>query len=336
MQKRKARLFALAFGLVLILMLSSAIITYTFFKKDTGLSVAKVKSGLVASDSLRNGNLDRHYLRWADSHGWNFDQFNIQEWNSDFFEDPVNGLNLGMKAEVEGKWGGMFATAINNNASLFHVNITTPYESVGNELNTGLKVATSHGPISYVSCTANSDPSGITWLVQHSKGDLQKATEFETLWTSNDSINQPLSRECTIITNGDNYLKVYLDRALVFASDKLNLTMSRPFLVFLEVDTPSASQLWYGTFNDYYSTTSDKIKFINAPSYGLVRLTDTQSDQTIEEEIVGANGVADIDIGQYHFPLYAQIQLYDTKNDLVASTPSRVGIFGGDVYSMTK
>ena len=324
----------MAFALVLVLAISSIIITCSFFKRDTVLSIMKVKSGLIASDSLRNGNLDRHNLRWADSHGWNFDKFNIQESSIDFYEDQVHGLNLGMKAEVEGTWGGIFATAINNNASLFLANITTPYKSAGNDLNTGLKLATSKGPINYVSCSANSDPLGITWLVQYSKGNTEKANEFETLWRSNVSNNQPFSRECTIITNGDNYLKVYLDSNLVFASDKLELGLSAPFLVFLEVNTPSASQLWYGTFNDYYSTSSDHIKIINAPSYGLVKVTDAKSDKVLAKEIVAGNGVVDIDIGQYHFPLDAQIQIYDTKNNFVASTPAKVEMFGGDVYSM--
>src|SRR2546422_3733070 len=48
---------------------------------------------------------------------------------------------------------------------------------------------------------------------------------YTTLFRSDTSPNQPLTRDCTIITNGNNYLKVYLDNVLVYESNNLDLQM---------------------------------------------------------------------------------------------------------------
>jgi hypothetical protein len=45
------------------------------------------------------------------------------------------------------------------------------------------------------------------------------------------------------------------------------------------------------------------------------------------------NGVAILDVGKYHFPLAANIKVYDSNNMVIASGPVR--IFGGDVYSVS-
>ena len=328
------RLLIITLSIALVLALLFGIIIYDFQRETPVSSITKVRSGLVAEDSLLNGNLSSEYLRWIDPNNWNFNQFNTGKANVHFYESASDGLHLGVKSEVEGTWSGLSATTINNNASLFHVNLTMPYKSVQDEFITGLKVATSQGPISYVSCIAESNPSGIIWSVQHSEGSITEAESFQTLWSSKASENQSITKECSIITNGDNYLKVYLDNRPVFSSNKLKLRISQPFITFLDVTTPSASQLRYGIFKDYYSALSENVTIINAPINGLVSIIDAKSGKSLVHRVVGGDRAVNIDIGQFHFPLSSKIIVYDSKNNLVASTHSNVGIFGGDVYSV--
>jgi hypothetical protein len=48
---------------------------------------------------------------------------------------------------------------------------------------------------------------------------------------------------------------------------------------------------------------------------------------------IDQQGIANLNIGQYHFPLIAQIQVFDSKNNMVKSTPQNIALYGGDIYS---
>ena len=222
-------------------------------------------------------------------------------------------------------------------ASLFHSVLTTSHRQLKDSwFSVGLYIQTSvlYGKINYVGCIAATTPLGVVWTVESGTGNATQVIERHELWRDMNK-NQPLTRDCTIITNGDNYLKVYLDNNLVFLSDRLELKMSQPFRVFLEVTTPSASQYLYGTFKDYYSTSGENVSIINAPVNGSVKIIETKSKKVLADGVAGTDGIASINIGQYHFPLNAQIQVYNSDNNLVTSTPSNVNLFGGDVYSST-
>ncbi|HEX5458055.1 MAG TPA: hypothetical protein VFX64_06675, partial [Candidatus Nitrosotalea sp.] len=88
----------------------------------------------------------------------------------------------------------------------------------------------------------------------------------------------------------------------------------------------------YGTYKDYYSTTDETLKITNNPSNAArVDLIDT-SGTVIASGPVTA-GTATISIGQYHYPMAGTIKVYDSANNIIASTSNVVSIFGGDVYS---
>lgn len=296
-------------------------------------SIAKVKSGLLASDPmLHNGSLSSEYLRWIDTHGWNFDTM-TQNGSNNFYEDG-RGLHIGVKAAIKGIWEGYHALTPPNNATLFHANITVPYNSTedGQFVNSGLRlyVQTSKGTINYIACLANVAPTGINWFVQLATGNTNQSTN---LWTSATS-NQPFSRDCTIITNGNNYLKVYLDNNLVYSNHHLNLQMPPPLIASLEVTTSSSSQLRYSQFNNYYSTADENLKVVNAPPHGLVKIVRILPSKLLAYGNINEHGVANLDIGRYNFPLNAQILVYDTKNSTIASTPPNTNLYGGDIYSV--
>lgn len=143
--------------------------------------------------------------------------------------------------------------------------------------------------------------------------------------------NQPLTRDCTIITNGNNYLKVYLDGVKVVDDNKMNLQMPSPFNVFLEPQSSYAGQLLNGTFKDYYATTGENVTVTNLPS-NTVRVDITDSSGNVLATSPVATQTASINVGQYHFPLSGTIKVYNSNNVLIASISAE--IYGGDMYSV--
>lgn len=305
-------------------------------------SLSKVKSGSFISDSLQNGNLTRGEL---------FEKFN-QKYNRvwtlygsaiarkapiDVYENTLDGLSLGIKTAVKGKYAGYFAMTRDDYASLFHAVLTMPSKYPEDmRFSAGLYVQTSivFGNINYVGCIGESGPLGYDWTVQAGTGNTIQVTQDHELYTSITDMKQPLSKDCTIITNGNNYLKVYLDHKLVYSSDKLNLQMPRPFNSYLEVQTTYSKSNLYGKFKDYYSTGGENLRVINAPLGGWAKIVENhQPGKTLANASVDRYGVANLDIGQYHFPLTGQVQLFDSKNNLVSSTAPSTSLYGGDIYS---
>ena len=323
--------------------------------KNGSHSINKVKSGLFISDSLRNGNLtgeqlfskfDKKYNRVWTLYGSAI----ARKAPVDVSENTVQGLSLGIKTAVRGSWAGYFAMTRDDYASLFHAVLTLPVKSLkylpiksynydNEKFSVGLYVQTSiiYGNINFVGCVAEAGPSGYDWLVESGTGNTMQVTKTEHLWQESSGINgnQSLTRGCTIITNGNNYLKVYLDNRLAFSSDNLNLQMPRPFNSYLEVQTTYGDHDLYGKFKDYYSTADENVKVINAPLGGIVKIIgSTPSSKLISYAPIDKSGVANLNIGQYHFPLTAQIQVFNSTNNLVASTAPNTDIFGGDIYSV--
>jgi hypothetical protein len=110
--------------------------------------------------------------------------------------------------------------------------------------------------------------------------------------------------------------------------------MPRPFNSYLEVQTTYSKDNLYGKFKDYYSTGGENVRVINAPIGGSARIVETApSGGVLAYAPTDQQGVANLNIGQFHFPLTAQIQIFDSKNKIVTSTASNTSLYGGDVYS---
>ncbi|HJW20570.1 MAG TPA: hypothetical protein VJ571_08460, partial [Candidatus Nitrosotalea sp.] len=147
------------------------------------------------------------------------------------------------------------------------------------------------------------------------------------------SPNQPLTRDCTIITNGNNYLKVYLDGTMVYTNSTMNLQMPGPFNVFLEPQSSYSSSMLNGIFNDYYATSNENIQVNSLPS-NVARVDLVNTSGTVIASSNASAGSVTIPIGNYHFPLVGIIKVYDSSNNVITSTPTAVNMFGGDVYSV--
>lgn len=297
-----------------------------------GSSVTQVQSGLVASDSLTNETMTQQQLQAGNGY-WAYAGDAPAEKAPYSFSRDTQGLHIGVQSPSSGTWAGYFAESPNTNAVLFHSVITTPVRTVPSQnYENGMYVQTSNGLINYVTCVSLTNTQATAWAIINTYGTTNQATKFTVLWMDN-SANQPLTRDCTIITNGQNYLKVYLDGTMVYTSNNLNLQMPAPYNTYLEPETSYSGQLLSGTFQDYYVSSDETIKVINNPS-NAARADIVDSTGNILGSSQVSGGTVTLDVGKYHYPLSANIKVYDSSNNLIASGPAN--IYGGSVYSVTQ
>lgn len=297
-------------------------------------SITLAQPGLVVSDSLTNETMTKDQLL-ANQQFWHYGgSATVNNTPYDISRDP-QGFHIGVKAANDGNWTGFYGVTPSSNAVLFHAVVTTPVESVpttNDFYENGLYIQTSTQNVNYVTCFADTGTAGTEWAIVSATGNANGATNFNLLWVDT-SPNQPLTRDCTIITNGSNYLKVYLDGNMVYTSNTLNLQMPGPFIAFLEPQTSYPGQMLYGTYKDYYSTTDENIKITNNPA-NAARVDMISPAGTVIASGIVNSGTATISVGQYHYPMAATIKVYDSANNVIASTANVVNIFGGDVYSV--
>jgi len=328
-------------------------------------SLTRAKSGLFVWDSLKKTNLTRSQIfenfDQRNTHSVNLDCSRVRSFCTwtlygsaiaqnlpvDVSENTVRGLALGLKSAVSGKWASYSAMSRDDYGSLFHAVLTMPKydEMLGDKqyFSTRLVVQTSirYAVINYVACVIEDGPGGRETRIENGIGSSNQINNVQVLW-SDIRLNQPVSRDCTIITNGNNNLKVYIDNSLVYSNEHLSLQMSRPFNSHLAVLSTYPERVLYGFFKDYYSTAGENLRIINAPPNGLVKIVETlpsaagvgKTGKLLANGTVNSNGVANLNIGQYHFPLNAQIQVYNSTNSMVASTPQNISLYGGDIYSV--
>lgn len=302
-------------------------------------SIKQVQSGLVVSDPLNNETQTQQQLQ-ANQKYWVYGgDAPARNAPYDYYKDP-QGLHVGVQSP-DGGWAGYYAASPNTNAMLFHSVITTPVSVLpvlptAQWYENGMYVQTLVTPqssVNYVTCTSGTSQWGTSWAVIAVTGNANQATTFNTLYVDG-SQNQPLTRDCTIITNGNNYLKVYLDGVKVYENSTLNLQMPAPFNTYLEPQSTYQGQLLNGTFTDYYATSGETVQVTNNPVLAsTVDLVDSTGKVLATSPV--SSGTATFTIGQFHMPLAAYIKIYDSHGIQLASTPSPENIFGGDVYKVS-
>ena len=295
-------------------------------------SITQVNSGLVASDPLNNETKTQQQLQ-ADQKYWKYGG-DAPALNApyDFYKD-TQGLHIGAKAPANGTYAGYYAVTPNTSAALFHAVVTAPSRTISSDFyENGMYIQTSAIDVNYVACYTDTSKWGTVWAVASATGNPFGTTNFTALWFDQ-SANQPLTRDCTIITNGNNYLKVYLDGVMVYTSNTLKLQMPAPFNAYLEPQSSYTGQLLNGTYTDYYAASGENIKVTNNPIFAAtVKLVDPTGKVLATAPV--NSGDATLNIGQYHMPLAAYVKVYDSNGIQIASTSSPVNIFGGDVYSV--
>ena len=281
-------------------------------------TINKVKSGLVASDSLTNETANKEQLL-ANQPYWHYGgSATVLNAPYDIFKDS-QGFHIGVQSLSDGEWAGFYGVTPNTDAMVFHSVITTDRRTIPNPqtfYSNGLYVQTaSISDVNYVTCFSDTSAFGTVWAVFSATGNAGGATEFTRLWYD-PSADQPLTRDCTIVTNGDNYLKVYLDGINVYENSTLSLQMPGPFNAFLEPQTSYAGEMQYGTYKDYYAVSSEIVQVTNIPSLAATaRLVDSTGHELAKSQV--SSGTASFNIGKYHMPLAAYIKVYDSTHVLI-------------------
>lgn len=287
-------------------------------------SISQVSSGLLVSDSLKNGKINDYWIFGGSAENVKADY--------DHFTDN-DGLHIGVQAPEIGIYAGHYALVPPTNGTLFHAEITSPRSYISDGyLQNGLHVQGSDVSSNYLTCVSIISESGKpTWALTYSNVDAKGISQYEVLWSEE---KPTLTRECTIITNGNNFLRVFLDNVEVYVKYDLDLKMTGSFLSLLETQSSYPGQKLYGTFNDFYITMDSTIQVINLPGYiTKVVLTDTYNEilatGTINE------GTSIIDVSGLHYPITGNIKAFQKDGELI-STPSPITMYGGDVYSVNR
>jgi hypothetical protein len=304
--------------------------------ETTILPITKTDSGLIAFDLLNNETQTRQQLE-AEQGFWHYSGSALNPTvfsppaPTDLFKDS-EGLHIGVETPTNGTYAGYYAVSPLSDATLFHAKISTPVRTIsGDFFQNGLYVQTGDGRINYVTCVSVTSTAGTSWHIVRTFGNSTQATEFEVLW-SDMSANQPLSRDCTIVTNGNNYLKVYLDGIKVYENNSIDLQMPGPYLYFLEPQN-SHTEMLYGIYKDYYATKNEFVQVVNnPPDAKLVKIIDTDGNIVANSQVSAGN--ATIDVGSLHFPVIANIKVLDANGNEIASTTTTQNVYGGDVFSI--
>jgi hypothetical protein len=298
-------------------------------------SLAKVQSGLAASDPL-NGIESQQQLQSNASY-WQYGGTSNQNASYYSFFEDANQLHIGVTATNSDEWTGYYAVTPPTNASLVHAILTIPANaSNSGYYDIGVYMQASNQLLNYLACVGIITPSGIVWGLVHAQGSSSANEIITPLWVDS-SPNQPLTRDCTVVTNGQNSASLYLDHVLVYQSDHLNLGMPAPYSFFVEDESLVSSQILYGQYQDFYATIGNNVTLTNLPSGARSAELVGQSGQ-VYASVPAASGKASFDLGTSDFPLSAYVQVYSSISDqsnatLVAYTPAIQQIYGGDEYS---
>jgi hypothetical protein len=193
----------------------------------------------------------------------------------------------------------------------------------------GLYVQTADGNVSYVTCTSFTTSQGTIWELVWARGNISGATSFKTLWSSGTGMS--LTESCTIITNGNNYLKLYLDGRLVYSSSSLDLKIPGPFQIYLEPETTYNGTELYASFLNYYLNSGEYVTVNNLPANVAKVVLISSGHVFAKAPKTGTS--AKIEVGNFNLPLSAEIEALSSSDAIVASTHTAVSIYGGDVYS---
>ncbi len=289
-----------------------------------GMPMTQTTSGLIMQVSLATGDTSR----------WTFGGSATVHGAPFAYSEDADGLHIGVQARP-GEWSGFYAL-LSSGGQLFHAALSLPSPTIPSGVfNVGLYIQTSGPEVNYLTCVGQVNDGGVQWLVIQATGNVNQATTFTILYQSalDSSPTQSLTRDCTLVTNGQNVLAVYFDGTQVFSTDTLFLGYKSPFMVFLESQSLYSGGMLTGTFENYYATTSDSVTITGVPPDSEGQIVDP-SGAVVESAAVDSSGTVTIKIPQYPHPVLANIKVF-TAGVEVASTTSPVSIWGGDGYALS-
>ena len=301
-------------------------------QQSQSYAISQSSSGLVFQDPL-TATMTQQQLDSQGTYTWQGSAQGYPNAPYNYSEDS-QGLHIGVQAPAPGAYAGFFGTKNFNTGDVFHAVITAPSRTIpSDDYNVGIYVQTGNGPIDYIFCGPDTSSSGTFWGVTiATSNNNNSATNYNNVYVDT-SANQPLTRSCTVVTDGNNLLKVYIDNSLVYSTTSANLGYSRPLEMYLEVESSYNGQELYGTFTDFYVTTSTTLTVNGVPS-GVSSVQLVSSSGTVLATSAVTNGVATFDLGPYTYPVSASIVLKDSSGGTVASSGT-FNLYGGDVYTVS-
>ncbi|MDA4134401.1 MAG: hypothetical protein OK441_02405, partial [Thaumarchaeota archaeon] len=225
-------------------------------------TINKDQSGLIASDPLNNFETQQQ-LQANDSF-WQYGGSGSSGGYYNFFE-AADQLHIGVAANGSGGWTGFYGVTPPTNASLVHAVLSANATTADGYADTGLYMSASNQLLNYIACLAVTTPTGTVWGVVHAQSATGLNPTITPIWVDF-SQNQPLTRDCVMVTNGENSLSVYLDHVLVYQANDISLNMPPPYSFYVEQETQVASGLLYGNYQDFYATLGDAVSVTGLPS----------------------------------------------------------------------
>lgn len=293
--------------------------------------LTQTSSGLEAYDPLTSGNTSR----------WSFYAGAQSQGMKSAHMENSSGLFLGAEASPSSTsssspYSGLYA-GISVNAQVFNAIVSIPVNETSgySQFNAGLYVQTGGPYLDYVSCVGVADSTGYFWVIEvattPSSSPNLHAQTIAPLWREYDR-EQPLKRDCTIVTNDQNLLRAYLDGTLVYSNSTMHLGYQYPLSARLEVQTTSSSKMVYGRFTDFYAASSENVTIGGLPAGATARLVGP-SGSVYASAVSGPSGSVLLPVASYAMPLVTFIVVED-GDSIVASTSAPSGVWGGDVYSV--
>ncbi len=310
---------------------------------STNYTIGKTSSGLVASDSFTNETASQQQLQSSNGNGYWFYGGDAPAENAPYtvWRD-TQGLHIGAQAPTNGTYAGYYAVTPQTTATLYHVKVTAPVETIPSNVSlfeNGMYVQNGTMDVNYVVCSSATSNIGTQWVVVGANGDVNGANTYTPFWWTAMTPTQPLSVDCTIITNGTNYLKVLLNNVPVYESKSLKLNMSSNFITFMEPQSSYAGQMLNGTFQNFYATSGGNVTVTNNPpgaaNVKIVQSISSGNGNVLVSAPVDATGTAVLYAENQPMPINAYIITYDAKGDAMAETNGPVNIYGGDSYSVS-
>jgi hypothetical protein len=288
--------------------------------------IIRIKSGEVVGDALTS----------SQTSGWAFNGDVIRQVAPSTANQYYNqnegpdGLLLGVRAVKNGNWSGYYAVTPFQRATIFHAQISLQNRTIPSQyFDAAMWVQTSSPMINTVACGGLVNTTSYYWWVEYAKGNFNSITQFTPVYTVEGG---PLTRDCTIVTNGSNLLRVYFDEKEVYSNDSLNLQLRSPFQTYLEVQSSFGQSMIYSSFRDYYATTNGNVTLIGSPPGDRASVV-CSNGTAIASSIVGKNGTVNFNVERLPLPINGSVRLYGSNNTLVTSTLNLQSIWGGDVYT---
>ena len=281
------------------------------------------RSGLVASDSLTTGGTGQ----------WIFSCSAPVEGGIGTYSENGSGLYLGVLARTAGTYAGVLRENVRERGRLQCCHLSSCEQD-------RRRRQVQHGPLRPDGGPRASHmlPAAVVERIEgplqgrrQGRGGREAGGDDYSLDGFEANQDQPLTRDCTIVTNGQNLLEVDLDHKLVYSNSSMDLEYQYPLSARVEVQSNDNSTMRFGPYLDFYVVTSDNVTVTHVPVAPVVRLV-SPSGRVYFSKTAGASGTVQIGLAAFAMPLIAYVRVVYLGRTL-ATSRQPAEVWGGDAYT---